>query len=137
MVGLKIGPIFYKIGNGSLLHGFFSTVAYHLEETKWGSRFPLLMNNLYHKELKHDEVADALQELEDIQEGLKAFPPKAVIWDIEDLDKNPPWGDNVSERITDLSNYFYTSDGKNLFEVFKEALETSKKVNKTVVIKSL
>lgn len=31
MVGLKVGPIFYKIGNGSFLHAFFSTVAYNLE----------------------------------------------------------------------------------------------------------
>lgn len=38
-----------------------------------------------------------------------------VIWDIDDMTKMPPWGKNISKDITDLSNYFVTSDGKDFF----------------------
>lgn len=51
------------------------------------------------------------------------------MWDIEDLKKQPPWSNNISEDITDLSNYFVTSDGRDLisaiFKVF-EAAETER-----------
>jgi hypothetical protein len=51
MVGLKVGPIFYKIGTGSLLHCFFSTIAVRLENGNWGSEYPILMKQLYQGEI--------------------------------------------------------------------------------------
>lgn len=137
MVGLKVGPIFYKIGSGDFLHSFFSTIAYNLENKKWGSRFPLLMNDLYYKTLSVDKIDEALAELKTIQEELKEYSPSMVIWNIEDLSQLPPWGDNIADRITDLSNYFYTSDGEDLFTLIFKALEAAKSVNKDVNIQSL
>jgi hypothetical protein len=137
MVGLKVGPIFYKIGTGDFLHSFFSTIAYNLENKKWGSRFPLLMNDLYYKTLSVDKIDEALAELKTIQEELKEYSPSMVIWNIEDLSQLPPWGDNIADRITDLSNYFYTSDGEDLFTLIFKALEAAKSVNKDVNIQSL
>ena len=81
------------------------------------------MNQLYQGTLQADAARPALRELEEVQRELKRFPPDAVVWDIEDLDAKPPWGDDISEDITDLSNYFVTSDGRDLFEVLREALE--------------
>ena len=40
MVGFKVKFYWYQIGSGDFLHAFFSTVAYNLENMKWGSRFP-------------------------------------------------------------------------------------------------
>jgi len=54
-VGLKTGPIFYIIGTGSFMHSFFSTIAYRLEDNKWGTKFPNLMNGLYNAEIEPDE----------------------------------------------------------------------------------
>lgn len=45
-----------------------------------------------------------------------------MIWDIDDRDAQPPWGDNISPEITNLSNYFVTSDGRDLFEAVVEIL---------------
>lgn len=137
MVGLKTGPIFYKIGTGDFLHSFFSTVAYNLENNKWGSRFPLIMNELYYKTLSVDKVNEAIAELKTIQDELKEYSPSMVVWDIEDLSKLPPWGDNIADRITDLSNYFYTSDGEDIFQVFDKALDAGKRIDKEIVIQSL
>ncbi len=57
-----------------------------------------------------------------MHEKLKLFSPSEVVWDIEDLSKQPPWGDDISSDIKDLSNYFVTSDGKDMFEVLFYAL---------------
>ncbi|ETT84901.1 hypothetical protein C175_05700 [Bacillus cereus] len=68
-----------------------------------------------------------MEEAKEAREKLKLFSPSEVVWDIEDLSKQLPWRDKSSTNITDLSNYFYTSGGKDMFEMlFKacgEALE--------------
>jgi len=46
-VGFKVKFYWYQIGNGAFLHSFFSTVAYNLENGNWGSRFPIIMCELY------------------------------------------------------------------------------------------
>lgn len=46
MVGFKVGCIWYEIGAASFLHSFFSTVAYNLECGNWGTRFPVIMNEI-------------------------------------------------------------------------------------------
>lgn len=136
-VGLKTGPIFYTIGTGSFMHAFFSTIAYHLEAQQWGSKFPVLMNQLYSGEIQPEDSKLALDELKIITEGLSELRPDQIIWDIEDLTKQPPWGNNIASTISSMSNYFVTSDGKPLLEVFETALETSIKVKKTIKIHQL
>ena len=136
-VGLKTGSIFYKIGTGDFLHSFFSSIAYNLENNKWGSRFPFLMNDLYKANLKNDKIDEALKELEIIKKEFDEYDPSMAVWDIENLAKRPPWEGNIAERITSLSNYFYTSDGQNLFDVFSKALDAAKRISKDVELKSV
>lgn len=133
-VGLKTGPILYLIGTGSFMHSFFSTIAYRLEDNKWGSRFPNLMNGLYNAEIEPDESKWVLDELKIIRLELSILTPDKVIWDIDDLAKRPPWGDNIAETISNLSNYFVTSDGKQLLDVFETALQASIDVKKPIKI---
>ena len=137
MVGLKVGPIFYKIGSGSFLHCFFSTIAVRVENGNWGSKYPTLMKQLYQGEVTQEEIASINNELNDIKAELKKLEIGQVVWDIEDRSKQPPWGDKVADRITDLSNYFITSDGKDLFEVFYSATDACQRVNRNLTIKSL
>ena len=124
-VGFRIDFLWYQIGHGDFLHSFFSTICYRLEDGQWGERYPYLMNKLYQGNLDWEDVKYAKKELEDVKEKLKKFEPSNVVWDVEDLKKQPPWGNNISEDITDLSNYFVTSDGRDLisviFKVFEEA----------------
>lgn len=114
MVGFKVKFYWYQIGSGDFLHAFFSTVAYNLENMKWGSRFPVIMKELYQGHLPKEHVDAAIGELAVISAELRDLSPVHVIWDIEDLSKQPPWGNDISEDITDLSNYFVTSDGEDL-----------------------
>lgn len=136
-VGFKVLFFWYQIGRGDFLHSFFSTVAYRLENGKWGSRFPVIMNELYQGKLKQMNTDQAIEELRIIKNELQKFGPEMVIWDIEDLSKQPPWGNNISTDITNLSNYFVTSGGDDFLAVFSHALEKAKEVNAEVEIMSV
>ena len=136
-VGFKVKYYWYQIGRGDFLHSFFSTVAYNLENENWGSRFPIIMNELYQRKMSWMNVDKAIAELNVIKEELKAFSPDKVIWDIEDLSKQPPWGNNISKDITSLSNYFVTSDGEDFLATFLRALEMAKEVSGDMEITSL
>lgn len=137
MVGFKVKFYWYSIGSGDFLHSFFSTIAYNLENAKWGSRFPLIMQELYQGHLPKEYIDDARSELAVISAELKDLPPDRVIWDIEDLSKQPPWGNDISEDITNLSNYFVTSDGEDFLTIFLHTLEKAKNVNEDVNIESM
>lgn len=136
--GLKVGPIFYTIGTGSFLYSFFSTVAQNLENRKWGSRFPYLMDELFNNALvKNKDIPKLENEVSKIRKELKKFSPNQIVWDFKDSTKRPPWGDNIAETIVDLSNYFITSNGVDLFEVFFKALNDAKEVNMDVKLEDL
>ena len=113
----------YTIGTADFLNAFFSTVCGRLENGKWGSRFPHLMNELYQGVLPVKHLAAGTEELSQIKQELAQFAPDQVIWDIDDRSLTPPWGDNISEDITDLSNYFVTSEGEDFLSVFAAALD--------------
>lgn len=125
-VGFRVGGIIDEVGTSDFLHAFFSTISVHLEPEGWGTRYPELMNELYQGKLEQKAAEKVLKDVSEIREQLKAFPPRDVVWDIERPDAKPPWGDNISTDITDLSNYFVTSTGRDVFEVLIECLEALK-----------
>lgn len=134
MVSFRVDCIMYEIGTASFLHSFFSTVAYRLENNRWGSKFPVIMNELYQGKLSCKNVPVAKAELTQIKKDLTMFSPNKVIWDIEDLSKQPPWGNNVSNEISSLGNYFITCDGRDFIEVFNMALDAAIEIKKDVII---
>ena len=67
---------------------------------------------------------------------MKNLSPDKAIWDIEDLTKQPPWGNKISNQITDLSNYFITSDGRDFLTIFQNALDAAIEIKKDVIISS-
>ena len=122
-VGFKVGNIVDEIGTHDFLHAFFSTISHHLEPKGWGTEYPELMKELYQGQLDCGHAERALRDVREIREKLKSFPPSAVVWDNENPSVRPPWGDNISSDITDLSNYFVTSTGRDMFDVTVECLD--------------
>lgn len=121
-VGLCVRENVWPIGTGDFFHAFFSTVCARLEPGGWGTRFPTVMRELYSGELAPDDAARALAELDQIRAELRRLPPSDIVWDVADRTKRPPWGEDISDEITDLSNYFVTEDGRDLFDVLGAAL---------------
>lgn len=94
------------------------------------------MNELYQGKLTNANVPNAKAELNTIESELKKLPPDKVIWDMEDLTKQPPWGEKISNQITDLSNYFITSDGRDFLMIFHKALDAAMEIEKDIIILS-
>ena len=136
-VGFVVGDEYYSVGSGDFLHSFFSTIAYNLENGDWGIKYPYIMNELYRGELEVESVKECLTELEIIRNELKKYLPDKVVWDFDDLSKRPPWGDNISADITDLSNYFVTNDGEDFIEILKESLEKAIELNEKLLIDAM
>ncbi len=124
-VAFRVGNLQWEVGASGFLNAFFSTISYRLEPDGFGTRFPTLMRHLYRGSLTADLTHPALRELADARDELRAFPPEQVIWDLEDPAARPPWGSNISVEITDLANYFVTSDGRDLINVLHDALAAS------------
>lgn len=60
------------------------------------------------------EAHETARELNLIRDGLSQIKPSDVVYDMNDLGKLPPWGNNVSDIVTSCANLFTTADGKEL-----------------------
>lgn len=136
-VGFFVKPIFFLVGTGSFLNSLFSTILVKLENRQRGSRFPLIMNNLYNGKVSNTEILAFKKEVTELKNALKKLPPTEIVWDSEDKNLSPPWGTNISKDITNMYNYFVTSDGKLLFDKLDEAIEAAEKTQRDLIIKSL
>ena len=87
------------------------------------------MNELYLGELNSSHISEAIHELKRIKQGLAKYSPDKVVWDIKNLSVQPPWETNISDDITDLSNYFVTSDGEDFITIFNHALLKAEELN--------
>ena len=99
MVGFKVKYYWFQIGSEDFLFSFFSTVAYNLENKKWGTKFPVIMNELYLGELNSSRIPEAINELEQMKQGLAKYSPNKVIWNIKNLSAQPPWKTNISDEL--------------------------------------
>lgn len=124
-VGIKIGGVTNEVGSATFFYAFFSTIHRNLETGAWGERFPMILKKLYLGEITEDRVGEALVELDQIVSELAELTPEYVVWNSEDLQAEPPWGNDLSEDITDLSNYFVTSTGRDLVAMIRECLVSS------------
>ena len=135
-VEMKNSTFLYMVGNGDFLGSFFDTVTYRLEKGIRGKQFPVF-NKLYQGEsITFGDLCKLEKEVEKITKKLKKFSPKEVVWNMEDLSQQPPWGDNISSEITDLSNYFVTSNGKQLFDVLNAAIKHAAELKTSIKVKS-
>jgi len=121
-ISLRVLQQEFSIGSMSFFNCFASTVSVNLEGSRWGTRFPILLNRLYKGGVTFAELPGLQKELTTIQVELRKYPPSKVVWDIKRPGALPPWGNNISPEITNLSNYFVTDDGKDLFGVLFHAI---------------
>lgn len=133
-VHLRTSHFIYEVGSSDFLISFFDTIEIRLARSWFGTKYPIVLNEFYNGKLTVKNLEKAEKELKDIRERLKKFEPSKVVWDKTDLTKQPPWGDDISPDITDLSNYFVTSDGEDLFEVIFEAIGKAKDENSELII---
>lgn len=122
---LRTSHFIYEVGTSDFLISFFDTIEVRLTRGFFGKKFPVVLGDFYNGEIPVENLELAKNELIEIQKRLKKFKPSKIVWDKNDRSKRPPWGEDISSEITDLSNYFVTSDGRDLFGVIFRALDTA------------
>ena len=95
------------------------------------------MKELYSGVLMKNHLIKAKEELEIISSKLKELSVDKAIWDIDDLSKPMPWGDRISPDITDLSNYFITSEGYDLITILHHAIDKGIELKSDIAIESI
>lgn len=133
-IGLKQGSVITEIGPGGILHSLCSTIAVHLENNHWGSRFPLLMGALYQGVLHAKDVDAAWEELRRVRSGLERLSPGQVVWDIEDPSVTPAWMKKVGPHVKSLADFFVTTSGRNLLDELADNLESLKEFGGTLEV---
>lgn len=133
-IGLKQGSVVTEIGPGGLLHSLLSTVAVHLENGNWGATFPIIMGKFYQGSLSAEDVDVAFLEMRKIKKGLSLLGPDAVVWDIDDLTIDPPWGKTVGTHVRSMADYYVTTTGRNLVDEILDNLESLKEFGGTLDI---
>ncbi|MBA4398137.1 MAG: hypothetical protein C0394_12250 [Syntrophus sp. (in: bacteria)] len=136
-IGFKIGNVFNEIGTSDFLHSFFSTISFNLEPKGWGSRFPELMNQLYKGKLDVAQAKKALADARIIKTELAGLKPEKIIWDIEHLEKKPPWGKRIDKSVTSLANYHITTTSRVLMDLLIECLEYEVESGKLLTVEKL
>ncbi|MFQ3580383.1 MAG: Imm70 family immunity protein [Chloracidobacterium sp.] len=127
----------YEIGSPAFFHCFFSTIAYRLEQDAWGSVYPCIMLEFYKGRLDYPNAAQALSELDAIQLGLEVLPPTDIVWDYDDLSRQPPWADGVLETLSCAAECFFTPSEEHLFTVLRQAFTRSAEVRHDVRIRRM
>lgn len=133
-VSVWVGDNVYEIGASSFLNSFFSTVYVTLENERWGSRFPIIMRQLYSGKMTHTQSETAINELQSIRALFGERAPGDLVWDFEDREAVPPGEPKVSSDVNSLADAFITSDGRDLFDVLLEAFAEAMHQRLDVVI---
>ena len=108
-VGFNIYTTFFEFGYPDALASWFDTICYRLENSKRGSRFPLL-KKLYDDE--HDgvlyEELDAFKlEIATIQNELSRLPISEAIWNIDNpKEKIPANHPNLNYNAKNLAEFY-------------------------------
>lgn len=111
----------YNLGYESIVQSFFSTIAYHLENKKWGSVYPAIMNEFYKGKLEQNRIDYAIAEIKDIKKKLSKLKASDIICDINNLDIKPPFDSSIDIPI---ELFFCNYDGITMPDIILNVLES-------------
>ena len=127
----------YEIGTATFFGSFFDTIDVRLTKGLFGKKYPITLDEFQTGTLRYENLDKAEVELRDIKKRLGKLKPSKVVWNKHDLIKQPPWGDDISEDITSMANYYVTSNGKDLFEIIFKAIHKAKELKCDLKIENL
>jgi hypothetical protein len=130
---LYVGNTMWRVGQDDFLHSFFSTVAYQVEREGWGSRFQVLMNELYMGRLPKEHVPQAREELQEVRARLSELQPADRVYSYDEPNKPTPW--DVPPGAATLADCFLSSSGTNLLDLLARALDVSQEADADVEIR--
>jgi len=124
-----------ELGSYEYINCYLSSISSLLEDGKWGSKFPILIESLDAKaKLEPETCEELLGELDIIQEELKKYPHSKIKCD--DIDtENTNWMLEApfDTSADNLYDYFMTMDETNLTKTFYEFAQEASEENMSVM----
>ena len=128
-LGLKYWYNLVSIGTEGFFTEFFATVCTRLEDGVWGSRFPVVMRQLYWGCVEAASLQDGIAELGVIKREFLERPVSDAVWVTGAANDHiePSYLVTRGEHAHNLFEYFTTIDNGLLLDrligVFTEAME--------------
>ncbi len=101
-----------SIGSSDTWLALVSTILIRVKDVK--ARYPYAYAFLKSGNCSAKNGLIAAREMNYIRDELASINPDDIVYDADDLTKQPPWGKDISPVITSCANYFTTADGKDL-----------------------
>lgn len=121
-VGIKVDIYWYKLGRPAFVFSFFSTIVVRLENSQWGSRFPIIMNGAYQGLVDYKDLKALRREIKQVEEEMTSMGCEKYVWDCEVPSKRPD-PDYQAKAGMNLAECFMTKSGRTVFEIFHLAIE--------------
>lgn len=114
----------FNLGNDETVQGFFASIAYHLENKKWGSVYPTIMNKFYRGKLEIKDINNAIKEIKEIKQGLSKIDFSQIVYDLESV----PEKKYLKEKITiSIDDMFINNKREKMTDMILTVLESVKK----------
>ncbi|WP_188355851.1 Imm70 family immunity protein, partial [Galliscardovia ingluviei] len=127
-LGVKYRYGLFNVGTVGFFTEFFATVCMRLENGVWGSRFPVVMRQLYWGRVEVASLQEGIAELEVIKREFLERPVSDALWvtGVGNDRVEPDYIVTRGEHAHNLFEYFTTIDNGLLLDrligVFTEAM---------------
>lgn len=113
----------FNLGNEELVDAFFNSIAYHLENNKWGSVYPKIMNEFYKGKLEQKNINSAIVEIKDIKKKLSKINASKMITNIEIDIAEKLFYEKMNISLDDI---FINSKNEKMTDIMLKVLESIK-----------
>lgn len=114
----------FNLGNNEMVKGFFNSIAYHLENKKWGSIYPTIMNEFYSGKLEQKHINKAIQEIKDIKQKLSKIDYTQMVFDMNSVPEEKFISENISISLDDI---FINNKREKMSDIILIVLKSIKK----------
>jgi hypothetical protein len=136
MIVFQVDFLWYPLGSEEVVHSLFSTISYNLEPNGWGTKFPILMHNLYSGRVEIADINKAQDEYNIIKEHIKNIPTRSVVFDISDVTLEDTYlVDNRSRK--NVYEYFQIDKNASFIDALGKAIERAIELNQPLRLKHI
>lgn len=114
----------FNLGNDEMVKGFFTNIAYHLENKKWGSVYPTIMNEFYSGKIEQKDINNAIKEIKEIKQRLSEIDFSQIVFSMESVPEKKYLKEE--ENIISIDDMFINNNRQKMTDMILMVLESVK-----------
>lgn len=122
-----------SLGGSDTWQTLCSTILYHL--AYYEKQIPHVFAFIKEGHSNSQDCLSTAREFNLVRDRLSQIEPEQIIYDYNEPEKQPPWGDKISPVITSCANYLTTGDGDDLLAEIVKILTYAAYVKASVDVK--